>query len=168
MWGYDVASPPVLFDIDNDGKTIPAVGQASKLGWYFVHDRRDGTLMMKSDAYVPQENMFQAPTPEGVVIWPGVAGGSNWSPAAVDIKNGVAFVAAMHMPTRYHSAELPAADGKPAVTYYTFAGQECCDMGDTQRRRSQDRRPSLATKNGRAPDRRNARHGGGSRFYRRG
>ena len=120
MWGYDVASPPVLFDIDNDGETTPAVGQASKLGWYFVHDRRDGTLIRKSDAFVPQGNMFQAPTREGVVIYPGVAGGSNWSPAAVDTKNGLAFVAAMHMPTRYQSAELPAAEGKPAVTYYTF------------------------------------------------
>ncbi len=120
MWGYDVASPPVLFNFQKDGKTIPAIGQASKLGWYFVHDRRDGTLLLKSDAYVPQENMFKAPTAKGVVIWPGVAGGSNWSPAAVDQLNGLAFVAAMHMPTRYHSAELPAVDGKPAVTYYTF------------------------------------------------
>ncbi len=120
MWGYDVASPPVLFDYERDGKSIPAIGQASKLGWYFVHDRRDGTLLLKSDAYVPQENMFKAPTRDGVVIWPGVAGGSNWSPAAVDQLNGLAFVAAMHMPTRYHSAELPAVDGKPAVTYYTF------------------------------------------------
>ncbi len=120
MWGYDVASPPVLFDFQKDGRVIPAIGQASKLGWYFVHDRRDGTLLLKSDPYVPQENMFTAPTAEGVVIWPGVAGGSNWSPAAVDQGNGLAFVAAMHMPTRYHSAELPAVDGKPAVTYYTF------------------------------------------------
>lgn len=120
MWGYDVASPPALFDFEKDGKSIPAIGQASKLGWYFVHDRRDGTLLMKSDAYVPQENMFKAPTRDGVVIWPGVAGGSNWSPAAVDQVNGLAFVAAMHMPTRYHSAELPALEGKPAVTYYTF------------------------------------------------
>jgi glucose dehydrogenase len=120
LWGYDVASPPVLFDVEKDGEKIPAVGQASKLGWYFVHDRRNGTLLLKSDPYVPQENMFTAPTPEGVVISPGVAGGSNWSPAAVDPENGLAFVAAMHIPTRYHSAELPAADGKAAVTYYTF------------------------------------------------
>jgi len=31
MWGYDVASPPVLFDAVIDGKTVPAVGEASKL-----------------------------------------------------------------------------------------------------------------------------------------
>ena len=120
MWGYDVASPPSLFDVTIDGKIIPAVGQASKLGWYFVHDRRDGKLLYKSEAFVPQENMFKAPTKEGVIIAPGVGGGSNWSPASVDEKSGVVFVAAMHLPTRYHTEELPAADGKPAVTYYTF------------------------------------------------
>jgi glucose dehydrogenase len=120
MWGYDVASPPSLFDITIDGKTVPALGQASKLGWYYVHDRRDGKLLLKSEAFVPQENMFKRPTREGVVIAPGVGGGANWSPAAIDAKQGLAFVAAMHLPTRYHTEELPAADGKPAVTYYTF------------------------------------------------
>ncbi len=120
QWGYDVASPPSLFDVEIDGKKVPAIGQASKLGWYFVHDRRDGKLLFKSDAFVPQDNMFKAPTKEGVIIAPGVGGGSNWSPAAVDEARGMAFVAAMHMPTRYHTEELPAVGGKPAVTYYTF------------------------------------------------
>lgn len=120
LWGYDVASAPVLFDLKRDGATIPALGQASKLGWYFVHDRRDGKLLMKSEAFVPQENMFKAPTKDGIVIAPGVGGGANWSPAAVDANSGAAYVAGMHLPTRYHTAELPAQDGKPAVTYYTF------------------------------------------------
>ncbi|MDX2308141.1 MAG: PQQ-binding-like beta-propeller repeat protein [Hyphomicrobium sp.] len=120
LWGYDVASPPALFDLLHDGTSIPAIGQASKLGWYFVHDRRDGKLLTRSEAFVPQDNLFAAPTREGIVISPGVGGGSNWSPAAVDPARGLAFVAAMHLPTRYQTAELPASDGKPAVTYYTF------------------------------------------------
>jgi glucose dehydrogenase len=120
MWGYDVASPPALFDVTVEGGTVPAVGQASKLGWYFVHDRRDGRLLFKSDAFVPQDNMFKAPTKDGIVIAPGVGGGANWSPAAVDEKQGLAFVAAMHLPTRYRTEELPATADKPALTYYTF------------------------------------------------
>lgn len=120
MWGYDVASPPSLFNVTIDGKVIPAVGQASKLGWYFVHDRRDGKLLYKSEAFVPQDNMFKAPTKEGIIISPGVGGGANWSPTSVDEKNGVVFVAAMHMPTRYHTEELAAVGDKPPVTYYTF------------------------------------------------
>lgn len=120
MWGYDVASPPSLFDVTVGGQQVPAVGQASKLGWYYVHDRRDGRLLFKSEAFVPQENMFQAPTRDGIVISPGVGGGANWSPAAIDTRQGLAFVAAMHLPTRYRTEELPASGGKPAVTYYAF------------------------------------------------
>jgi glucose dehydrogenase len=36
MWGLDVASPPVLFDADLSGRRVPAVGQASKTGWFYV------------------------------------------------------------------------------------------------------------------------------------
>lgn len=124
VWGYDVASPPSLFDVVVDGKTVPALGQASKLGWYYVIDRRDGRLLFKSEAFVPQANMFQSPTKEGVTISPGVGGGANWSPAAVDARKGVAFIAAMHMPTRYRTETLPAFEGKPAVTYYTIEPQK--------------------------------------------
>ena len=66
---------------------------------------------------MPQENLFALPTPEGVKVSPGVGGGANWSPVSIDTKNGVVYVAAMHQPTTYRTAELPAADGKPAVRY---------------------------------------------------
>ena len=117
VWGYDLASPPLLFDYRKDGKTIPAVGQASKTGWFYVHDRATGKLLMKSEAFVPQSNLFARATPEGKRIHPGVFGGVNWSPSAVDESTQQAFVAAMHMPVRYTLHETPAADGKPAIRY---------------------------------------------------
>ena len=117
MWGYDVASPPTLFDLDVDGKMVPAVGEASKLGWYYVHDRRNGALLFKSEAFVPQDNLFARPTPEGVRITPGPAGGSNWSPASLDAARGVVYVAGMHIPMIFRTAELPAQGDKPAVPY---------------------------------------------------
>lgn len=117
MWGYDVASPPTLFDLDVDGKTVPAVGEASKLGWYYVHDRRSGALLFKSQAFVPQDNLFARPTPEGVRITPGPAGGSNWSPASLDAARGIVYVAGMHIPMIFRTAELPAQGDKPAVPY---------------------------------------------------
>jgi len=120
MWGYDVASPPTLFDATVDGKTVPAVGQASKLGWYYVHDRRNGALLFKSEAFVPQDNLFQPPTPQGVRITPGPAGGSNWSPASLDAARGIVYVAGMHIPMIYRTAELPAEGGKPAVPYFVI------------------------------------------------
>ena len=111
-WGYDVASPPVLFDLVQRGARVPAVAQASKLGWVYVHDRRDGRLLFKSDAFVPQRNLFTPPQPgEGVVVAPGIAGGANWSPSAYDPARGLIFVGALHLPTRYIAHRLPRADG---------------------------------------------------------
>lgn len=117
VWGYDLASPPILFDLKRGGKTIPVVGQASKTGWFYVHDRATGALLLKSEAYVPQSNLFAHATPEGIRIHPGVLGGVNWSPASVDESAQQAFVAAMHMPVRYTLHETPSAEGKPAIRY---------------------------------------------------
>ena len=119
LWGYDVASPTSLFDVTVDGKSVPAVGEASKIGWYFVNDRRDGRLLFKSEPFVPQRNLFAKPSPEGVTISPGVGGGASWSPVSIDTKKGVAYIAAMHLPTTFKTAVLPAADGKPPVDYTT-------------------------------------------------
>jgi len=117
MWGYDVASPPVLFDAEVDGRSVPAVGQAGKTGWFYVLDRRDGRLLYRSEAFVPQHNLFRRPTPGGVEIAPGAGGGASWSPVSYDPRTGLVYVAALHLPTRYTVKEVPAAAGAPAVRY---------------------------------------------------
>lgn len=117
LWGYDAASPPVLFELQHEGRTIKAVGQASKTGWMYVNDRVTGELIYRSDAFVPQSNIFQRPSPEGIVIAPGAAGGVSWSPTAHDPQTGMSYVAAIHMPTRYTVHQRPAAAGKPALRY---------------------------------------------------
>lgn len=117
VWGYDIASAPILFNYQQDGKTIPAVGQASKLGWFFVNDRTTGRLLMKSEAFVPQKNLFAKATFDGVTLYPGILGGSNWSPAAIDESAQHAFVAAIHAPIKYTLHETPAKDGKEAIRY---------------------------------------------------
>ena len=119
LWGYDVASPPSLFDAKVDGRSVPAIGEASKLGWYFVNDRQTGKLLYKSAPFVPQQNLFAKPSPEGVTTSPGVGGGASWSPVSVDTGAGVAYVAAMHLPTTFKTATLPATGGKPPVDYTT-------------------------------------------------
>ena len=117
LWGYDLASPPVLFNYNLNGKSIAAVGQASKTGWFYIHDRATGKLLKKSDAFVPQQNMFKKATFEGTVVYPGILGGSNWSPVSVDEQNQRVFIAAIHAPIKYTLHQTPAADGKPAIRY---------------------------------------------------
>jgi glucose dehydrogenase len=120
LWGYDLASAPVLFDAEVKGKRVPAVGHASKLGWFYAHDRRDGKLLWKSEAFVPQDNLFARATKDGVRIAPGGGGGANWSPVALDPQRKLAFVAAMHLPTRYTLKELPPEGDKPPQPYFTL------------------------------------------------
>jgi glucose dehydrogenase len=117
MWGYDVASPPVLFDVNVDGKRVAAVGQAGKTGWFYVLDRRNGRFLFKSQPFVPQHNLFKRPDAAGVEIYPGGAGGSNWSPVSYDARSGLAYVAALHMPIRYTVREIAATADKPALRY---------------------------------------------------
>ena len=117
MWGYDVASPPVLFEARVDGRVIPALAQAGKTGWMYVLDRRDGRLLFKSEPFVPHSNTFMRPTAAGIDIAPGAAGGANWSPVSYDARTGLAYVAALHMPTRYMVREVPATADQAAIRY---------------------------------------------------
>jgi quinoprotein glucose dehydrogenase len=41
-WDYDLASPPVLFDVKRNGQTIPALAQLAKMGFLFILDRVTG------------------------------------------------------------------------------------------------------------------------------
>ena len=42
LWDYDVASQPVLIDVEKDGRTIAAVAQATKMGHLFLLERETG------------------------------------------------------------------------------------------------------------------------------
>jgi glucose dehydrogenase len=116
-WGYDVASPPVLFEVVHEGAIVQAVGEASKTGWYYVNDRVTGELLYLSEPFVPHRNIFAQPTAEGVTIAPGAAGGASWSPTAFDPRTGFAYVAGLHMPTTFTVQERPATDTQPALRY---------------------------------------------------
>ncbi len=96
VWDYDAVSPVVLFDVNVNGTTVPAAGEAGKVGWFFIVDRRTGALIRKSDPYVLfSKNMFSTPTKTGVVMLPGANGGAEWSPAAWSPKTHYAYVLGM-------------------------------------------------------------------------
>lgn len=117
LWGYDLASPPVLFNYPVNGKPVAAVGQASKTGWFYIHDRATGKLLKKTDAFVPQHNLFKKATFEGTVVYPGILGGANWSPVSVDQAHQRVYVAAIHAPIKYTLHETPSKNGNPPIRY---------------------------------------------------
>ena len=124
-WGYDVASPAVMFDLQTGAGAVPALAHASKMGWVFVHERETGRLLLRSEPFVPQTNLFSPPAPgEGVLVAPGIAGGANWSPTAIDEAEQLMFVAALHLPTRYIANTSTRADGSVLHYASTQEGKE--------------------------------------------
>jgi len=94
MWDYDASAPVMLFDAkDENGKTVPAAGQAGKVGNVFIVNRLTGKLLHKSDPFVTQSaNIFTPPNKEGVSILPGVSGGSLWQPPAFSPRTDYFYV----------------------------------------------------------------------------
>jgi quinohemoprotein ethanol dehydrogenase len=56
IWDYDVATPPVLFDLTISGRPRKGIAQASKTGWVYILDRATGKPLVGIDERpVPQE-----------------------------------------------------------------------------------------------------------------
>jgi alcohol dehydrogenase (cytochrome c) len=112
VWDYDAVSNVVLFDVHQNGATIPAAAEAGKVGWVFILDRRTGALIRKSDPYVMMsKNMFSTPTAEGVVMLPGANGGAEWSPPAYSPQTHYLYVMAMDQLMRFTTKPATTAPG---------------------------------------------------------
>ncbi|MGA8433966.1 MAG: PQQ-binding-like beta-propeller repeat protein [Methyloceanibacter sp.] len=126
MWDLDPAAPPILVDVkDNDGKVIPGVVGAGKIGNVYVHNRKDCSLIRFSEAMVVQDNMWSPPTPEGTRMLPGMFGGVA-SPMAIDPPLGLTYALNIHRPTTYHVASTPYPGGKLWMggTWKAIPGEE--------------------------------------------
>lgn len=119
-WGYDVASPPVLFDFARDGRKVKAVGQASKTGWFFIHDRVSGELLLRSEPFIRQENLFAPPDEDGERIVPGTLGATSWSPVALHPELELVFISGIYQPSEFYSRKLTPAPGRPWQSYTFF------------------------------------------------
>jgi alcohol dehydrogenase (cytochrome c) len=114
VWDYDAVSPVVLFDVDVDGKTVHAAGEAGKVGWFFIVDRETGKLIRKSDPYVAfSPNMFSQPTKKGVDMLPGANGGAEWSPPAYSPLTKYVYVLGMDQLMTFTTQ--PATETKGAL-----------------------------------------------------
>jgi len=141
LWDYDVPAQPVLVNLTRDGKPIPAVVVATKMGHLYVLHRETGApLFPVEERAVPKstvpgeeasptqpfpvrprplvparltaddawgmdaserdacrariarlrsEGIFTPPSLEGTVIFPGYAGGMNWSSVSHDPLRGL-------------------------------------------------------------------------------
>jgi glucose dehydrogenase len=128
LWDYDATSNVVLFDVRAGGRTIPAAGEAGKVGWFFIVDRRTGKLLRKSQPFVQQnKNMFAKRR-----VLPGANGGSEWSPPAYSPQTRSVYVlginqlmdfkpsAVTNNPGFMHTGSVFTNTAKPKVQTGTF------------------------------------------------
>jgi alcohol dehydrogenase (cytochrome c) len=128
LWDYDATSNVVLFDVYQNGRTIPAAGQAGKVGWFFIVDRRNGKLIRKSEPFVQQNaHMFGKNR-----VLPGANGGSEWSPPAYSPQTGFVYLLGINQlmdfkaqraadqPGFIHTGSVFTNTKKPAVQTGTF------------------------------------------------
>jgi len=112
VWDYDAVSNVVLFDVHQNGETIPAAAEAGKVGWVFILDRRTGALIRRSDPYVMMsKNMFSTPTAAGVDMLPGANGGAEWSPPAYSPQTHYLYILAMDQLMRFTTKPAVSAPG---------------------------------------------------------
>ena len=106
LWNLSPASPPVLFDV----KGHRYLAQAGKTGWLYVLDAATGRPVIRSDNFVPQENLFAPPSDSGVRMLPGANGGAGWASAAYSPRTGLVYVQAVHQPMVYTRSGQPRGD----------------------------------------------------------
>jgi alcohol dehydrogenase (cytochrome c) len=107
-WDLSGGSPPFLFTWG--ARTF--VGHAGKTGWLYVVDAATGAPAIRSDNFVPQENLFAPPGDEDIRMAPGANGGSSWSPVAYSPTTGLAYVLGIHQPMAYRRAFQPYEEGR--------------------------------------------------------
>jgi PQQ-dependent dehydrogenase (methanol/ethanol family) len=113
LWDYDASAPVMLFDArDASGKTVPAAGEAGKVGNVFIVNRLTGKLLYKSEPFVEQSaNIFSAPSRAGTTLLPGVNGGSLWQPPAFSPRTHYFYVLGSNIPMTFTTIDFP--DSKP-------------------------------------------------------
>lgn len=110
-WDWDEVSAPVLFDVERDGRTIPAAVHAGRNGYLWVLERTaEGPIkFVDADPFVRQEvfasidpktgrptyNPEQTPgTNKKATFCPSLWGGKDWPPEAYNPDTGLFYIPA--------------------------------------------------------------------------
>ena len=95
LWNYGADSPVMLFDLNRQGTTGPALAEAGKDGHVYVLNAQNGKQLYKPRAYVREGH--PNPTRKGTLVCPGSVGGSPYSPLALDPKQSAAYVSGVNI-----------------------------------------------------------------------
>jgi alcohol dehydrogenase (cytochrome c) len=108
VWDLSPGSAPFVLTLD--GRKL--VGHAAKTGWLYLVDAGTGAPVLRSENFVPQDNLFARPTETGVRVAPGSNGGASWSPVAFSPRTGLVYVPAIHQPMILTRSYQPREPGR--------------------------------------------------------
>jgi PQQ-dependent dehydrogenase (methanol/ethanol family) len=114
LWDLDSASPPILTKAKSQkGKLVDVVVHGGKTGWTYVHERKTGQLIRRSEPMIEQDNLFALPTKgKGTAMLPGANGGVNWSPGSVNPITRNVYYSNLHQPMHYEVRSVPWRKGR--------------------------------------------------------
>jgi glucose dehydrogenase len=95
LWDYDAESPVTIFTAKVHGKTVPAVGEAGKSGYYFMLDAKTGKDLFPRLAFVKEDH--SPPTTRGTLECPGAVGGSQYAPVSYSPVTQAAYVSGINL-----------------------------------------------------------------------
>lgn len=126
MNDWDSTQTPMLVDADVRGQARKMVVLANRNGFYYALDRTTGKFI-DGRAYVkqtwatgldeagrPMRIASAAPSVEGTLIWPSLAGGSNWYSSTYHPKTNLYYVNVKELAAVYHKGD---ADYKPGALF---------------------------------------------------
>jgi len=110
-WDYDSTQKLILADLSIAGTTQPVIMQASKNGFFYVLDRRNGTLISaKNFTYVNWASRVDIPTGRPVLtknadwhaspktVYPSAAGGHTWNPMSFSSQTHLVYIPVLDVP----------------------------------------------------------------------
>lgn len=127
---WDSTHTPVLIDTQFRGRARKLVAVANRNGFFYVLDRETGEFLIgkpfakeiwatEIDSHGrPIVIANNRPTPEGVPMYPGVHGGTNYMSPSYSSETGLFYVSARQEPTSYYRATPEYTVG----TYYVAGG----------------------------------------------
>ncbi|MBI1357312.1 MAG: PQQ-dependent dehydrogenase, methanol/ethanol family [Acidobacteria bacterium] len=133
VWDWDGQEPPVLLDLEIQGKKRKVVVQANRNGFYYILDRTTGEFLHASpfvDKLTwakgidkngrPILNEGQIPTPEGVEACPTVRGAANWMSDSYNPDTGLFYVMTLEACDIYTSS---AKEPEPKTGFAGTGGE---------------------------------------------
>ena len=108
IWDYDVATPPVLFDLRINGQLRMGIAQPSKTGWVYILDRATGKPLVGID----ERAVLQEPR-QGTAATQPYPRGDAFVPQSIDIApEGATLVNKGRIFTPFWKTPVPV---KPAI-----------------------------------------------------